>query len=392
MTAAALHLAWRYLRQHPVQTGLLAGTLGLLIALPLVLRLLLREAETRLHERATATPLVLGARASALDLALSALHFRLPGPPTITHGDAAELAATGDALVIPLHLRFQAQGAPVVGTGIEYFDARGLALAQGRLFQRLGDCVLGARLAARRGLAPGGSLVTSPEQAFNLAGSYPLKLRVTGVLAPAGTSDDDAVFVDLKTAWLVEGLAHGHDDLAAAPAQQVLSASADNIVANASVRLYNEVTAENLGSFHFHGDPAQYPVSAALVFPRSAKADALLSGRYQKHVGLQLVTPADLMRDLMASLFRLESMLRVLLVVTGGGVALVTALVFALTYRLRRREFQTLEEIGVAPRAIRGVKLLEIALVLVSAAVLAATATTAAWLAAPVLLRRMVGG
>lgn len=388
---AAFHLARRYLRQHPAQTALLAFCLGLLAALPLVLRLLLREAESRLHARAAATPLVLGARASALDLALSALHFRLPAPPSITQGEVAALAAAAgaEAAVIPLHLRFQAQGAPVVGTALEYFAARRLAFAQGGAFQRLGDCVLGARLAARRGLAPGGSLVTSPEQAFDLAGSYPLKMRVTGVLAPAGGPDDDAVFVDLKTAWLIAGLAHGHDDLAAAPADQLLAAEAGNLVTNASVRLYNEVTAENLRGFHFHGDPAAFPVTAALVFPRDAKADALLSGRYQKHASLQLVTPADLIRSLMASLFRLESLLHLLLAVTGAGALLVTALVFALSYRLRRREFQTLADIGVAPRAIAAVKLLEILLVLLLAAALAAVAVVAARLAAPEILRLM---
>ncbi len=391
---AALHLARRYLRQHPLQTALLAVTLGLLIALPLVLRLLLREAENQLHARAAATPLVLGARASALDLALGALHFRLPGPPVITQGDIKTLtaAAGGDAQVIPLHLRFQAQSAPVVGTDLEYFAARGLTPAQGTLFQRLGDCVLGARLAERRGLAPGASLVTTPEQAFNLAGSYPLKMRVTGVLHPTGSADDDAVFVDLKTAWLIEGLAHGHDDLAAAPGDQLLSASADNLVANASVPLYNEVTSANLGGFHFHGDPDHFPVSAALVFPRNAKADALLSGRYQKHPSLQLIAPASLIQSLMDSLFRLEGMLHLLLAVTGAGVVLVTALVFALTYRLRQREFQTLADLGVAPRSLAAVKLLEILLVLALAAALATAAVTVTWLAAPELLRRALGG
>ncbi len=390
---AALHLARRYLRQHPVQTLLLVLALGLLAALPLVLRVVLREAETRLHERAAATPLVLGARASALDLVLSALHFRLPGPPAITRADVARIAAGGHAQAIPLYVRYHAQGASVAGTELEYFAARRLRLAQGTAFQRLGDCVLGSRVAARRDLAPGGSLVTSPEQAFDLAGSYPLKMRVTGVLAPTGTPDDDAIFVDLKTAWLIDGLAHGHDDLTPEQPGALLATDAadGNLVANASVRLYNEVTSENIHGFHFHGDPGSYPVTAALVFPRDAKADALLSGQYQKHASLQLVAPADLIRSLMDALFRLEGLLHILLAVTGAGVILVTALVFALTYRLRRREFQTLADLGIAPRAILTVKLLEAVLILLLAAALATALITTARLAAPHMVRLALG-
>ena len=30
-------------------------------------------------------------------------------------------------------------------------------------------------------------------------------MTVTGVLAPTGTPDDDAVLVDIKTAWVIEG-------------------------------------------------------------------------------------------------------------------------------------------------------------------------------------------
>ena len=63
-------------------------------------------------------------------------------------------------------------------------------------------------------------------------------MRVTGVLAATGTADDEAVFADIKTAWLIEGLAHGHDDVADA---EVLRQEAGNTVANAAVRVFNEV-------------------------------------------------------------------------------------------------------------------------------------------------------
>ena len=57
----------------------------------------------------------------------------------------------------------------------------------------LGECVLGATVAAELGLAPGDSVVLSSESVFDLAGVYPLKLRVVGVLERSFDADDSAI-------------------------------------------------------------------------------------------------------------------------------------------------------------------------------------------------------
>jgi putative ABC transport system permease protein len=191
-------------------------------------------------------------------------------------------------------------------------------------------------------------------------------MRITGILAPSGTPDDDAAFVDLKTAWLIDGLAHGHDDLTRAPTDQILTHTDTNVVGNASVRLYNEVTPSNFASFHFHGDPKTYPLTAALVFPNDPKSDTLLSGRYQEKKTtqtLQLIAPEPWITSLMSTLFRLESLILILLIATGTAGLLIITLVFALSFRLRRREFHTLEDLGIAPSSLLTVKLFEILLV-----------------------------
>ena len=77
-----------------------------------------------------------------------------------------------------------------------------------------------------------------------------------------------AVFVDLKTAWIIEGLGHGHPDLAAPEAAAgVLSREENRITANASVLQYNEITEDNIDSFHFHGDPSGFPITALIAVP-----------------------------------------------------------------------------------------------------------------------------
>jgi hypothetical protein len=62
----------------------------------------------------------------------------------------------------------------------------------------------------------------------------------------------------------------------------VLRTEADRIIANPSVVEYNEITAENIGDFHFHGDPAAFPLTAVIVQPhdqRAGTARRTLSGR-----------------------------------------------------------------------------------------------------------------
>ncbi len=363
MMGPSLQLAWRYVARHRLQTGLLAGALALVIALPLCLRVLVQATEAAMQDRALSTPQILGARGSALDLMLTALYFKRQPLPAIEMKHLDEVRATRLGTAIPLDIRFQAQGAPIVGTEIEYFAFRCLRLAQGRMMTRLGDCVIGAGLASERGLKPGDALFSTQEQVFDMAGVYPLKMRITGVLATQGTPDDDAVFVDLKTVWLIAGLAHGHDDVAATK-DAVLKQENNNTVANASVRMYNEITDRNLDSFHFHGDTGAYPLSAILIQPQDAKAEALLAGRYLKDsLPVQLIRPREEFEALMSTLFQMQNLALAVLALTLSAALVITTLVFALSFRLRAREFATLADLGISPGALALTRVFEVGIV-----------------------------
>jgi putative ABC transport system permease protein len=234
--SGALHLAWRYLVYHRAKTSILVASIALILFMPAGLRVLVEQSSTQLLARARTTPLVTGARGSALELVLNSLYFESKEPEPSRYAEMIRVADSGLAEPIPLLVRFRARGHPIVGTTLEYFDFRGLRLAAGRRMAVLGEVMLGAAAARDLGLAPGDSLVTSPESLFDLAGTYPLKLRVAGVLAPLNEPDDRAVFVDIKTSWVIQGLGHGHLDLAApAAASGVLSRVGGHITANASV-------------------------------------------------------------------------------------------------------------------------------------------------------------
>lgn len=376
----ALHLALRYVLRHRTQSVLLAAALGLVVALPLCLRVLVRHAQADLRARAASTPQIVGTKGSALDLMMTALYFK---KEILASLSLKEMPEGG----IPLHVRFEAQKAPIVGTALEYFAFRGLALKAGKQITRLGDCVLGARLADERDLKLGDAIFSTPEQTFDMAGTYPLKMRITGVLTANGTPDDDAVFCDLKTAWLIEGRAHGHDDV---KGTDVLQEEERNTVANAAVRMFQEVTEANLNSFHFHGDTGEYPISAAIVVPPDAKTEALMAGQYAKSKTAQLIRPRDDMEGLLTQLVRLEGFATTMLLTTAGAALFVSALVFALSFRLRKREFTTLEDIGVSRVSLIRVKSLEIVLIALFAMGIAALLYSSAVWAAPLIMRMAV--
>jgi putative ABC transport system permease protein len=357
-----VYLAWRYLVYHRVKTAILVASIALVAFLPAGLRVLVAQSAEQLTARAEATPLLVGSRGSALELVLNSLYFESDSPESLRYEEVDRVLASGFGEPIPLLVRFRARGHPIVGTTLEYFDFRGLRVAQGRLMAVLGECVLGAGVARELGAAPGSSLVSSPESVFDLAGTYPLRMHVAGVLEPSHGPDDGAVFVDVKTAWIIQGLGHGHQDLAAPEAESgVLSRDETRIVANASVVQYNEITEANADSFHFHGDVSAHPLTAVIVAPHDTRSGTLLMGRYlDSDDGSQIVRPSGVMDELLDTVLTIQSYVTAAIAVVAVATLATAALVFLLSLRLRRREIETLVKIGGSQGRVAAVLLSEV--------------------------------
>jgi putative ABC transport system permease protein len=374
----SLYLAWRYLAFNKLRTATLVICVTLIAILPLALQVLLAESERQLLARAGSTPLLLGARGSALDLAMNALYFADETPELISMAADEAIATSGLAMPIPLYVRFQARRFPIVGTTLDYFGFRGLRIAQGRQLALLGECVIGADVAERLGIGVGDSLLSSPEALFDLAGVYPLKMQVVGVLARAHSADDRAVFVDLKTAWVVQGLVHGHEDVTRGEDSSVIiDRTQDNVVASARLVEYTEITADNIDSFHFHGSPDSYPLSAMIVVPNDDKAGTLLRGRYLgSETPYQLAVPKTVIEGLLATIFRIKEVLDAVILIVAVATVLALVLVFALSLRLRQREIQTVFHIGGSRSTIARLLAAEIVIILLAAALLCALGIT----------------
>ena len=387
-----LYLAWRYISYHRFKSAVLITAITLIFYLPIGLRVLVDQSAAQLTARATATPLVVGAEGSPLELVLNTLYFGSDVPATTDFGQFERLADSGFAMAVPIYTRFRSQGHPIVGTSLEYFAFRDLVFAEGRQVAVLGEAVLGARVAEALGVGPGGSVISSPESVFDIAGVYPLKMQVVGVLAFADGPDDDAIFVDVKTAWIIAGIGHGHQDLAAPDAVGgVLTRDGNEIVANASVMQYNEITADNLGSFHFHGELSAYPLTAVIAMPRDQRSSALLRGRFEgADDAAQIVVPSEVMDELLDTVLTVQRFVVAGAIILGIATLASASLVFLLSLRLRRREIDTLFKIGGSRTAVGIVMASEIAVVLLTAAALAAALTAVTSRFGAVAIRALV--
>ena len=370
---AVMYLAWCYLRWHRWKTLILTVAVTLVLYLPLGLQLVVEQTATDMTARADATPLVLGGRGSPLELVLNSLYFSLERPARVNYEELERLQH--DELVdpVPLYVRFHSQTVPIVGTSLDYFEFRQLSIARGRQMQRLGEAVLGSGAAERLGVAVGDAVISSPESLFDIAGVYPLKMPVVGILSPSFSPDDEAIFVDLKTAWIIEGIGHGHQELTRPEAAAaVLKTEQDRIIANASLVQYNEITADTIDSFHFHGDTSALPLTAVLPLPRSDKGRVLIQGRYQAHEGLQMLEPRAVIDQLLETVFSVQRYVLVAMTMVAVATAAVVVLVFLLSWRARRAEQDTLFRLGGSRPAIAVLMLAEVGMVMLAAMVLAA--------------------
>ncbi len=344
----SLYLAWQYILHNKIKTIIMVIAITIIIYLPAGLNILVKESQMQLMERATSTPLIIGSQGSSLDLVINTLYFEPTEIKELTMLAVEKIIYTGFATPIPMYIKFKARDFPIVGTEMEYFNLRDLEIERGDNLAVLGDCVIGSSVAKQLSLNPGDTIISSPENMLDIAGVYPLKMNIVGVLKESNSPDDRAIFTDIKTAWVINGLGHGHEDLAESEDGSVLlGVEGNNYIANAKLYKYNTITSENADKFHFHGEQSNFPVTAVIAIPQTEKDEALLMGRYLSNdEESQIVKPDKVVEQLLSSIFRIKGFLDSVFFVIAVSTILLLALVVMLSLRLRSNEIQTMYRIG----------------------------------------------
>ena len=205
-------LSASYLRARPLQTALSLLLLSLGVATIVLLLLVVNQLEERMHRDAEGINLVVGAKGSPMQLMLSGIYH--VDAPTGNIPLAAAQALAKNRMVkktMPLALGDSWRGHRIVGATHAYPEHYGAKLANGRLWQKEMEAVLGAEVAARTGGAVGMQFAG----AHGMGGEgeeHAQKYSVVGVLAPTGSVIDRLVLTSIESVWHVHEEHQGPED------------------------------------------------------------------------------------------------------------------------------------------------------------------------------------
>jgi len=369
----SLFLAFQYIWYHKMRSLILVASITVIVYIPNGLEKLITESEIRMMDRATTTPLIIGEKGSSTDLVINSLYFQDEKLDPVSMLEVDELNSLGFGYCVPMLTGFNARNYPIVGTTLDYLKFRDMTLMEGNKIASLGDCMLGYNVAEALNLKTGDHIISSPESFFDFAGVYPLKMKITGILNPTNTPDDNAIFTDIKNTWIIMGIGHGHQDLANETDPTLVMDNKDGVVtATAKVFMYNEITEKNKDSFHFHGLQKDFPVSSMLFVPKDEKSLTILRGRFESgEIEAQAVVPQQVVRNLLNSIFRIKQIFDGVFIAVGFATLLIFVLIMTLTIRLRKDEINTLEIIGSSRFKVVEILTMEIAIMFIASVVLA---------------------
>lgn len=387
MTTVIL-LALAHARHHLTRTLLLIACIFVCTLVPLASRVLSHSLEQSLLLRARSTPLVAGSKGSRVDLVMAALYFRRSPVEPITTATWLELASQTRGTVIPINAAFTARGHPIIATPPDYLEFRSLRCARGMPPALIGEAVLGAGVARATGLGPGDTIFSDQLEVFDLSTPPALRMHITGILEPRGNADDDAIFTDLKTAWVLAGLSHGHADAASkVPEPLVLERSAGRVVVSEELVDYNEITPATVATFHLHADPGSLPLTAIIIAPESDRELSLIKARLNSKEGIQALVPEQAVQEVLAIVARFEQTIRMLSTVMAVLTAITIGLVTALSARIRAREIETLGKLGASRGTVSLLFGVEMAAQLLIGVALAALVAALLWMMPPDLVK-----
>ncbi|MCA9059125.1 MAG: hypothetical protein KDA85_11520, partial [Planctomycetaceae bacterium] len=188
------------------------------------------------------------------------------------------------------------------------------------------------------------------------------------------------VFTDLRTTWVIAGIGHGHQSVTqpGIDPNLLLESSPDGVTASAGVLPYTEINADNIDSFHFHGDAASFPITTIIAVPASDRDRILLLGRYAAaRTSAQCLKPPEVIGELMMVVLRVEQLVWISSALAVTVTVLMLGLVLFLSLRLRAVELHTMYCLGCSRGIIVQMAAGELLLMVTSATALALVAARA---------------
>ncbi len=324
--------------------GALAVIVLIALSVALSVTVTLQERAVRLGSARAAEKfdLLVGAAGSETQLALSAV-FLQPSPlPLMSGAVLSKLAADPRVeFAAPVGFGDSEAGHPVVGTTTALISALSPKLAEGTLFARLGDAVvgsdvpkqLGAEIKPMHGLADiGGETHTE------------IVYKVSGRMAPTGTAWDRAILVPIRAVWQLHGMAGGHDHDHHHAGETPEAAAAEE-----HDHEHAPVDADAAIDEQFDAEMPGLP--AVLVKPKTIADAYRLRQEYRGEMTLA-VFPAEVLTRLYATLGDARSLLLAIAIGTQVIVIAAILLVTIMHVGARQRQIGALRAFGAPRRSV----------------------------------------
>jgi putative ABC transport system permease protein len=204
-----IRLVVAYLRDRPLTAAFNMALLAISVAMLVLLLQFARQAEDSFLKNAGGVDLVVGSKGSPLQLVLSAV-YHLDEP---TGNIPSEALATlrgnpAVATAIPLALGDNFHGFRIVGTEPEFLSLYEARLAEGRIFGRSSEVVIGADVARSTGVRIGQKFVGSHGLGDEGGAHDHAPFVVAGILAPTGNVADRLILTPLESVWDAHGIEH----------------------------------------------------------------------------------------------------------------------------------------------------------------------------------------
>ena len=321
------------------KAGAFAVVVLIALSVALSVTVTLQERAVRLGSARAAEKfdLLVGAAGSETQLALSAV-FLQPSPlPLMTGGVLAKLSDDPRVdFAAPVGFGDSADGYPVVGTTTTLVSALSPTLAEGALFTRLGEAVVGADVPKRLGAE-----IKPMHGAADEGGHTHTEITytVTGRMAPTGTAWDRAILVPIRAVWQLHGMEEeaGHED--------------HDHEGHAHEDHDHEAHVDANAGLDEHFGAATPGVPAVLVKPKTVADAYRLRQEYRGETTLA-VFPAEVLTRLYATLGDARSLLLAIAIGTQVIVIAAILLVTIMHVGARQRQIGALRAFGAPRRSV----------------------------------------
>jgi putative ABC transport system permease protein len=205
-------LAWKNIWFKPLNTILSVVLLTSSVAIITTLVLVEKQFEEKFSSNIDGVDLVMGAQGSPLQLILSSV-YQVDSPTGNINYDSAKVWLQHPFVqkAIPLAFGDNYRGYKILGTTPDYLEKYEAKIAEGKLFEKNFDVVIGSDIAQKLSLKIGDEFFGSHGDAAEGEVHDHYGYKVVGIAKPTGKVVDNLILCTIPSVWQMHG-GHGEEE------------------------------------------------------------------------------------------------------------------------------------------------------------------------------------